>query len=117
MEMAEGEPPYMDYPPLRALFLITTQGIPDLQNAESWSSDFRDFVKICLNKDPKARPTAKDLLSVNFFFKNSFFFPTKIFLKQKTKQKHSFLKKPCLPSEIVKLSEKAKQHKESLGFW
>lgn len=78
MEMAEGEPPYMDYPPLRALFLITTQGIPDLQNADSWSNEFRDFVKLCLNKEPKARPTAKELLGVkifNFFrkLKNLFF--------------------------------------------
>ena len=30
MEMAEGEPPYMEFPPLRALFLITTKGIPEL---------------------------------------------------------------------------------------
>ncbi len=31
MEMAEGEPPYMEFPPLRALFLITTKGIPELK--------------------------------------------------------------------------------------
>ena len=43
MEMAEGEPPYMEYPPLRALFLITTKGIPGLREPESWSPAFSEF--------------------------------------------------------------------------
>jgi serine/threonine protein kinase len=68
MEMAEAEPPYMDYPPLKALFMITTQGIPDLQDPERWSAEFKDFVKICLRKDPSSRPSAKDLLQVRIQF-------------------------------------------------
>lgn len=44
MEMAEGEPPYMDHPPLRALFLITTKGIPPLKEANKWSPEMQDFL-------------------------------------------------------------------------
>lgn len=62
MEMCEGEPPYMEFPPLRALFLITTKGIPDLKEA-SWSPDFRDFVSKCLTKDTQDRPDGATLLA------------------------------------------------------
>jgi serine/threonine protein kinase len=58
----------MEFPPLRALFLITTKGIPDLKEPTRWSSDFRDFVKRCLEKEPEARPNAETLLKVKFFF-------------------------------------------------
>lgn len=64
MEMAEGEPPYMEFPPLRALFLITTKGIPDLKDPGKWSSPFRQFVALCLEKDPEKRPDADELLKV-----------------------------------------------------
>ena len=30
-EMAEGEPPYLEFPTARALFLILTKGVPDLK--------------------------------------------------------------------------------------
>ncbi len=47
--MAEGEPPYMEYPPLRALFLITTKGIPPLKDQNKWSREFHDFLQKCLD--------------------------------------------------------------------
>jgi len=92
MEMAEGEPPYMDYPPLRALFMITTQGIPDLKEPESWSSHFKDFVSVCLMKDPNDRPSAEKLLE------------------------HPFLSKPCSAAELVKLSDRARNLKAAYSF-
>jgi len=66
MEMAEGEPPYMEFPPLRALFLITTKGIPDLKEPSKWSQNFQNFVALCLEKDPSQRPDALELLKHPF---------------------------------------------------
>jgi len=66
MEMAEGDPPYMEFPPLRALFLITTKGIPDLKEPNKWSASFRDFVALCLEKDADKRPDADALLEHEF---------------------------------------------------
>jgi len=69
MEMAEGDPPYMDFPPLRALFLITTKGIPGLKHPEKWTTEFKDFVAQCLEKDAENRPTADQLLFHPFIVK------------------------------------------------
>jgi serine/threonine protein kinase len=66
MEMIEGEPPYMEFPPLRALFLITTKGIPPLQNAHTWSAELNDFYAKCLDKEVETRPDASQLLSHPF---------------------------------------------------
>lgn len=63
MEMCEGEPPYMEFPPLRALFLITTKGIPELKDGEKWSSDFKDFCGKALTKNVEDRPSAEELLN------------------------------------------------------
>lgn len=71
MEMAEGDPPYMDFPPLRALFLITTKGIPGLKHPEKWSAEFKDFVSQCLEKDAENRPTAEQLLFHPFIVNQS----------------------------------------------
>lgn len=62
--MAEGEPPYMEFPPLRALFLITTKGIPPLKEPHKWSPEFTDFYNKCLDKEVDRRPSADELLKV-----------------------------------------------------
>jgi len=70
MEMAEGEPPYMDYPPLRALFLITTKGIPPLKDQNKWSREFHDFLQKCLDVKVQTRPEAAELLRHPFLLKS-----------------------------------------------
>jgi len=67
MEMCEGDPPYMDHPPLKALFMISKFGIPDLQDVEQWSLELEGFTKMCLTPDPKERFSAQELLEHEFF--------------------------------------------------
>jgi hypothetical protein len=61
-EMIEGEPPYMEFPPLRALFLITTKGIPPLNEESKYSPHLVRFYSKCLEKEVEKRPIAEDLL-------------------------------------------------------
>jgi len=70
MEMVEGEPPYMEFPPLRALFLITTKGIPPLKEPGKWSPHLLDFFNKCIEKDVEKRPTADQLLKHPFVQKS-----------------------------------------------
>jgi len=70
-EMTEGVPPYYEYPPVRAMFLISTKGTPALQNLESYPIDFRGFLQLCLQLSPESRPGADDLLQHNFLIKSS----------------------------------------------
>ena len=66
IEMVEGEPPYLNENPLRALYSIATTGTPQLQHPESLSDHLQDFLKKCLESDAEARPYAEEILDHPF---------------------------------------------------
>lgn len=66
IEMIEGEPPYLTESPLRALWLIATNGTPQIKNEGDLSAVFRDFLYFALKVDPEKRASAHDLLRHDF---------------------------------------------------
>ncbi|KAG6844782.1 hypothetical protein H0H87_003900 [Tephrocybe sp. NHM501043] len=67
IEMIEGEPPYLNQNPLKALYLIATNGTPTIANPENLSSVFTDYLAKCLEVDAEKRPNATQLLQHPFF--------------------------------------------------
>lgn len=77
IEMIEGEPPYLDEEPLKALYLIATHGTPQLREPSAASKEMRDFLAVTLAMDPERRPSARELLQ------------------------HPFIKKAARPKDLV----------------
>ncbi|KAK2463510.1 hypothetical protein APHAL10511_004261 [Amanita phalloides] len=67
IEMIEGEPPYLNQNPLKALYLIATNGTPQIANPENLSQVFADYLAKTLEVDADKRPTATELLQHPFF--------------------------------------------------
>ncbi|KAL1739366.1 kinase-like domain-containing protein, partial [Schizophyllum fasciatum] len=79
IEMIENEPPYLDEEPLKALYLIATNGTPTLKKPEALSKELKGFLAVCLCVDVSSRATAGELLE------------------------HAFLKKACSSSGLAPL--------------
>eukprot|EP00249_Psilotum_nudum_P022749 c28631_g1_i1 orf=644-3346(-) len=64
IEMATGKPPWSEYEGVAAMFKVTRCDSPPIPN--SFSSKGKDFVRLCLQKNPAERPTATMLLEHAF---------------------------------------------------
>ncbi|XP_075773328.1 serine/threonine-protein kinase PAK 4 isoform X3 [Pelodiscus sinensis] len=79
IEMVDGEPPYFNEPPLKAMKMIRDNLPPRLKNAHKVSPSLKGFLDRLLVRDPAQRASANELL------------------------KHPFLTKAGPPSSIVPL--------------
>lgn len=68
MEMATGRPPHARVHPLKVINIIPAEPPPKLEGDE-FSKEFKNFVSVCLIKDPKKRPDINLLLTHPFVLK------------------------------------------------
>ncbi len=68
LELAKGRPPLADCAPSRVFNHVVKNPPPALEDVEKrkFSSYFKDFVSLCLQKDPSKRPSASKLLKHKF---------------------------------------------------
>jgi serine/threonine protein kinase len=65
VELAEGEPPYLRLPALKAMYFISTKD-PYRLNKAKYSPELCSFVEACLEKDPQKRWSVGKLLTHPF---------------------------------------------------
>ena len=72
LELARGNAPYAHFPPMKVLLLTIQEEPPSLATYDdacdqNYSKTFKDVIKLCLQKDPKKRPTCSQLLAHKHF--------------------------------------------------
>jgi serine/threonine protein kinase len=66
IELIEGEPPYLDEEPLKALFLIATNGKPRLKKPGEVSSRLASFLDRCLSVCIEGRASMQEVVNDRF---------------------------------------------------
>jgi len=63
IEIAEKFPPYRKFKPISALFMIVSDEVdpPSFENPEKWTDTFKDWLKMCLVRDPDKRADTEAL--------------------------------------------------------
>lgn len=69
IELAEGAPPYCEFPTMKALVEIATKGFPGFRSGNKLSKEFQDFVKQCMRFEPSERATIQQLLQHPFILR------------------------------------------------
>ncbi|KAL7748629.1 hypothetical protein RI367_006040 [Sorochytrium milnesiophthora] len=72
LEMAQGQAPYAQYPPLKVCMMVLNCPSPRLDDKSlqhEYSPAFKELVDMCLERDPKKRPTAEGLLKQSSLLK------------------------------------------------
>jgi serine/threonine protein kinase len=58
IELAEGEPPHLRMPPVKAMLMISSKDPPRLDN-KKWSPEFCNFIEKCLAKEIENRSSCE----------------------------------------------------------
>ncbi|EGG19318.1 STE20 family protein kinase [Cavenderia fasciculata] len=66
IEMAEGEPPYSDINPIKAMYMMPRRPPPTLKEPKRWSKEFINFIECCLVKEIDKRATPQQLMNHPF---------------------------------------------------
>jgi tRNA A-37 threonylcarbamoyl transferase component Bud32 len=85
IEMIESEPPYLNEEPLRALYLIATNGTPKLKRPERLSKEIKAFLSVCLCVDVNYRASTDELVNHEFLKKGCPLQSLSVLLNYKTK--------------------------------